>query len=156
MNRLILTEARRRGIAPAALEDAVREMQAAERMSREREEQLRQDVWARYAWTRGCLSFWRHGMRKRFRRAFGDGDRTLIPKFDDVAKALASHYPEYLGDGEAVSGNDCAERLYDLLAAPMRRLTPLAELVAAAVAALDDGPTAQPVSTSDGVPACPF
>lgn len=78
----------------AALRQALAMLREQSREHRQREWLLRQAVWSFYAWTDRCLPFWRHGMKRRFPRAFASGDRTLIPRFDEVAQALAQEFPE--------------------------------------------------------------
>jgi hypothetical protein len=126
--------ARKHRLPSGDLADAYDVVRQQCRDERERAVLLRQAVWQHYAWTEGCLPFWRHGMQRRFPRAFGAGDRTLIPGFDVVAQVLAPEFPEFLGDNNAAAGDDPAARLFDFLAADYVPLPTAAELLQQAVA----------------------
>src|SRR5688572_5889593 len=69
-------------------------------------------VWSAYAHSEGSKDFWRHGMTKRFPRAFGDGDRTLIPGWDVVAQYVAGVYPQFQRE------DDPSESVFGFIARP--------------------------------------
>lgn len=108
--------ARRMGLDWSAVVAAFDGLRAEQKAAREFEWSVRQMAWSSYAWTPACREFWRHGMQKRFARAFGDGDRTLIPRFDVVAQCIAAEWPALNRDG------DPGEALFELLARPFDRL----------------------------------
>lgn len=128
VNPFLATAAQRHQVAIRAVVDAYRVLREEQSIAGSRERELRQHVWNWYAWTPGCREFWRHGMWRKFRRAFSDGDRTLIPNFDVVAQCLAPRFPEFLGGNNAAAGDDPAARLFDLIAAPCKRLPTAEEL----------------------------
>lgn len=110
------TAARRLGLDWSTVEATFDGLRAQQRIDREYEWSVRQMAWAFYAWTPACREFWRHGMQRRFKVAFSDGDRTMIPRFDVVAQYIAAEWPALNRNG------DPAEALYELLAAPFNRL----------------------------------
>lgn len=114
-------EAKRAGIAWADVEATYRMLRQEKDDAREHEAEIRRQAWARVA-TEGSQAFWRHGFAKRFDRAFGAGDRTLIPRFDEIADGLAYTFPEL------AEGGDPAEKLYELLAAPFSPRRPNEEV----------------------------
>lgn len=116
MNANTRQQAKELGIPLAVLRDTYRELRAYERQSRDWEWTIRRRVWEQYSYSRESNDFWRHGMHVRFARAFGEGDRTLIPRWDECADELAMEFPEL-----AIDGNP-AEKLFDLI---HRRYEPL-------------------------------
>lgn len=72
---------------------------------------MRRDAWEGQT-PKGCHGFWRHGWQVRYPRAFGEGDRTNIPGFDDLAQAIACEYPELNRE------DDPAEALFEFLSQP--------------------------------------
>lgn len=110
------TEARREaktaGLEWSNVEATYRELRIQQRVDRQLDCEVRQYVWNAYAYTEGSRDFWRHGMQKRFPKAFGDGDRTMIPNFDVVADDVAQAFPLFGRD------NDPAATLFDFIAAP--------------------------------------
>jgi len=88
---------------------------------------LRKRVWSLYAWTPKCRPFWQHGLHRKFAKAFAEGDRTNIPRWDDVAQSMAEECPELRGV------EDPAERLFELLREPHEKMPPTAETWALAL-----------------------
>lgn len=111
----------------ATVEATCRGLRQMAREALETDWAIRAMVWRAYAWSPACRPFWRIGMRRRFVRAFGDGDRTLIPGFDVVAQYVAAEFPE-LGRGD-----DPAEALFELLSRDCPRLPESGELWAQAL-----------------------
>jgi hypothetical protein len=116
MNANIRKQAKELGIPLAVLQDTYRELRAYERQSREWDWAIRERAWAPYAYSRDCVRFWRHGLQTRYARAFGEGDRTLIPRWDETADEIAMEFPELAIDG------DPAEKLFEYVARPYEPL----------------------------------
>lgn len=133
-------EADERGIPFDVVEATYRELRAMERESRVAGWELRREAWER-AVPVGCHPFWRHGFAVRFPRAFGDGDRTLIPRFDELADELAEEFPWLM------RADDPAEALFEFLAEPHDTLPSAAETWERAIHECD----AEPAPDSDDV-----
>lgn len=116
MNASIRNQAKEQGIRIDVLRGVYRELRAHERQSREWEWTIRRRVWEQYSYSRESNDFWRHGMHVRYSRAFGEGDRTLIPRWDETADELAEEFPELAIDG------DPAERLFEFIHRPYEPL----------------------------------
>lgn len=122
MNATIRRLARKLRVPLGVLTDTYRELRAYEKQSREWDWTLRRRVWENYSYSRASNDFWRHGMHVRFPRAFGDGDRTMIPRWDETAAELAESFPELAIDG------DPSERLFEIIARPYEPLATAEEL----------------------------
>ncbi|OGT59932.1 MAG: hypothetical protein A3E01_10840 [Gammaproteobacteria bacterium RIFCSPHIGHO2_12_FULL_63_22] len=116
MRAEIKKQAKKLGIPLDVVADTYRELRAYERQARDWEWTIRRRVWEMYSYSPESNEFWRHGMHVRYARAFGEGDRTLIPRWDETADELAMEFPELAVDG------DPAERLFEFIA---RRYEPL-------------------------------
>lgn len=121
MRAEIRKHAKELGIPQAVLRDTYAELRAYERQARDWEWTLRRRVWEMYAYSRESHDFWRHGMHVRYARAFGEGDRTLIPRWDETADELAGEFPELASDG------DPAEKLFEIIAQRYQPLPTSAE-----------------------------
>lgn len=108
------------GIPLPVLHGTYQQFRQLARLEREPYWNIRRAVWKHYAYSDESLSFWRHGMHARFRRAFEEGDCTNIPGWDDVAKSMAAEFPELAGE------DNISQRLFELIREPHQRM-PTAE-----------------------------
>jgi len=131
-------EAKSRNIRWTEIKRVASELRQLARQEREWEWSLRRRVWEFYAYTRDSLPFWRHGMKSRFRRAFEDGDMTLIPRFDDVAQSIACEFPELSNK------DDISQWLFEFLREPHNTLPSLESFYAQALELCSDETTAVP------------
>ena len=101
----------------AILQEAYREIKAAEIQKRERPNEIRATAWTCYkANSPGCWPFWRHGFYATFKARLARGaDYTIIPGYDEIAQEIATEFPEYAGD-------DGTERLWDFLLSPYDKM----------------------------------
>jgi len=126
--RRIKQEARRRGLAWSAVEDAYREVKAAEREKRERPNEIRSFAWfIATASTPGSWPFWRHGFYSRWGHRIARGaDYTVIPGYDEIGQQIGGAFPEYTDD----TGT---ERLFEFLLSPYDKLPSREEMYDAAL-----------------------
>lgn len=80
--------ARKAGVAWRDVLGCYADLRALNQLERAADSVTRREVWECYSYGPEYQSFWRHGMRIRFPRAFADGDMTLIPRWDEVADSL--------------------------------------------------------------------
>lgn len=99
------------GIMPEQIACIYGELRHRERLRREWKWSLRGHFFAMTS----CKTGQRY--KAHHRRAFADGDMTCLPSFDVLAQEIASHYPE-------LSGDDCCQRLFDLISERVDRLPP--------------------------------
>lgn len=108
-------EARSLGISWASVQAVAREMRQSKIEAMEPEREIRREAWERFT-NETCWGWWGSGFPHRFKRAFSDGDRTLIRGFDVLADGLAYKFPQLRG------ANDPAEALFEMLQRPCPRL----------------------------------
>ena len=140
------TTAKALGLKWSTVEATFRELRIQQKADREFEWSVRRMCWSFYAWTEGCLEFWRHGMQRRFARAFGEGDRTLVPRFDVVAHYIAAEWPALGRDG------DPSEALFELIAKPHNALPSVEETWDEAIQLAETGDVSFDVSLCSSEP----
>jgi len=117
----VKANAKAAGVRWSDVVELYRELRSMERPAVEHDHEIRRAIWEQYCWTPGCAQFWFVGMERRFPRAFADGDRTLIPRFDEMADGLAMSYPQFACD-------DPSEKVWDFLTSPPQRFTEAGKL----------------------------
>lgn len=100
-------QAKELGLDWNAVQVTYRDLRAFQRVEREADWAVRKRFFELYARSEDEMRWWRYPERL-FPRAFGEGDRTNIPGFDDAAKTIACEFPEFDCD-------DPAERLFEFL-----------------------------------------
>lgn len=100
------------GLPLTVLSETYAEMRQLARLERETGWEIRRRVWHHYAYTVESRSFWRNGMHARFGRAFGEGDMTNIPGWDDVARSMQCEFPELS------NVDDISQHLFELIREP--------------------------------------
>lgn len=110
-------QARELGLRWSDVLDVYRDLRAMNDLDREQDSIVRIAVWRQYAASPDSWGLWRHGMRWFYGHAFGDGDMTNLPRWDEVADEL---------------GWDSQE-LYDFIASDYVRRKSRAELLDAAI-----------------------
>ena len=119
-------EVKRRRLSWPAVQDAYREVKAAEWERRQYANEVREAAWC-LATSPGCWPFWRHGFLSRFGHLIARGaDLTSIPGYDLLAQSVALRFPEYATD-------DGTERLWDFLLSPHDRMPTREQLYRKAV-----------------------
>lgn len=114
-------QARDAGIPLAVLTETYAELRQLARLDRETGWEIRRRVWCHYAYSVESRSFWRNGMHARFRRAFGEGDSTNIPGWDEVARSMQVEFPEL------ANVDDIGQHLFEMIREPHQTMPAAAE-----------------------------
>lgn len=109
------------GIPLNVIKETYGELRQLARLDRVNGWEIRKRVWFHYAYTPESRPFWRNGMHARFGRAFGEGDMTNIPGWDDVAQSMKAEFPEF------INVDDVSQHLFELIREPHQTMPPASE-----------------------------